>query len=285
MIYTNLRAFHAVATAGSFTRAAAVMNVSQPTLSAQVGALEENYGAALFRRRGRGIEITDLGRALLEITRRYFTAEADAEQLLSTARGISGGSLRIRADGPYAVVPLLAAFSRRYPGVETQIAFGNSQDVLRDVISGEVDIGFLPDVGDDSRLKTVLVKRDALVYMVHKGHPWAQRRGVPFEAIADETLLLREQGSRTRSIVEAALANANLKPGASIEIGSREAVREAVAAGLGIGVVNDGEFGHDERLTKLTITGTRLSVTQYAACRRDRRLLPAVEALIGLIGS
>ncbi|MEQ8664956.1 MAG: LysR substrate-binding domain-containing protein [Rhodospirillales bacterium] len=283
MLHTQLRAFHAVATNGSFTRAAQVLRVSQPTLSGQVRALEDSYGTELFQRRGRGIEITDLGRALLEVTRRYFTAEAEAEQLLATARGLTAGTLRVRADSPYAVIPLLAVFSRRYPRVDTQISFGNSREVLADILDQSADIGFLPDVEGDDRLHVVPVQRDQLVFMVHRGHAWAQRRAVGFEAIADETLLLREKGSRTRAVLEAALAERQVSPGHVLEIGSREAIREAVAAGLGVGVVNDGEFGHDDRLSKLGISGTRLAVTEYAACRKDRRGAGAVAALLGLI--
>src|SRR5215471_21137749 len=98
MSYANLRAFHAVASHGSFTRAAEGLGVTQPTLSAQVKALEETYGIQLFDRRGRGIATTELGRSLLEITRRYFGLEAEAAQLLAETRGLRSGHLRVGAD-------------------------------------------------------------------------------------------------------------------------------------------------------------------------------------------
>src|SRR5215813_11813002 len=117
MLYTQLRAFHTVASEGSFTRAADALHVTQPTLSAQVKALEDTYGVRLFDRRGRRIEATELGRGLLEITRRYFSLEAEAAQLLAATRGLRGGHLRVGADAPQHAIPALAAFSRKYPGV------------------------------------------------------------------------------------------------------------------------------------------------------------------------
>ena len=98
MNHAQLRAFHAVASEGSFTRAAVALHVTQPTLSGQVKALEESFGVRLFDRRGRKVMPTELGRELLDLTRRLFGLEAEAEHLLSAARGLSKGHLRIGAD-------------------------------------------------------------------------------------------------------------------------------------------------------------------------------------------
>src|SRR5690349_23020297 len=107
MNHTALRAFHAVATEGSFTRAAAALRLTQPTLSAQVKALEAEYGAALFVRRARGIAPTELGTALLEVTRRLFALEEQARELLGAARELTIGQLRLGADSPFHVMPFL----------------------------------------------------------------------------------------------------------------------------------------------------------------------------------
>src|SRR5262249_21133958 len=130
MIYSQLRAFHAVASEGSFTRAAQRLGVTQPTLSAQVKALEDGYGVALFDRRGRGVPPTSLGEQLLGLTRRFFLLEEEAEQLLARAQHLTTGHLRLGADGPYDVVPFLAAFAARYPQVHVSLAIGNSEEVL-----------------------------------------------------------------------------------------------------------------------------------------------------------
>src|SRR5579885_1590996 len=140
MNHAQLRAFHAVASAGSFTRAAAALHVTQPTLSGQVKALEESYGIRLFDRRGRRIAPTELGRELLDLTRRIFGLEAEAEHLLSAARGLSKGHLRVGADAPYHVTAALAAFTRRYPGIQISLIVGNSADLARDLLEHKIDV-------------------------------------------------------------------------------------------------------------------------------------------------
>ena len=131
MNYSHLRAFHAVASQGSFTKAAKVLHVTQPTISDQVKALEQRYSVVLFGRRGRHITLTPIGQALLEVTQRQFSLEAEAEELLTAARGLAQGLLRVSADAPYHVVPLLGRFHRLHPGIRLTLDFGNSTKVLR----------------------------------------------------------------------------------------------------------------------------------------------------------
>ena len=106
MNYLHLRAFHAVATHGSFTRAAAALNVTQPTVSDQIKVLENRYEVKLFERHSRRVALTELGRALYDVTRRQFKLEADAEQLMLTAKGLTHGRLRVAAGAPHLVIPL-----------------------------------------------------------------------------------------------------------------------------------------------------------------------------------
>ncbi len=282
MNYSQLRAFHAVASAGSYTRASQMLHVTQPTLSGQVKALEEAYGLRLFQKRGRGVELTDLGRRLLEVTRRFFGLEAEAEQLLAGARGLSAGQLRVGADAPTHVMPLLAAFSRRHPGVRLSISFGNSGKVLEDLFARRSEIAVLADLPEDPRIHALPLRKDRLVAFVERGHAWARRRGIRIEEVAGARLILREPGSTTRAIFEAALASRGIAPGEILEIGSREAVREAVAAGLGIGVVFESEFGRDPRLHALALRDATLEAVEYAACLQDRRAVRVVRAFFDL---
>ncbi len=282
MNYAQLRAFHAVASAGSYTRASQMLNVTQPTLSGQVKGLEEAYGLRLFQKRGRGVELTDLGRRLLEVTRRFFGLEAEAEQLLAGARGLSAGQLRVGADAPTHVMPLLAAFSRRHPGVRLSISFGNSGKVLEDLFARRSEIAVLADLPADPRIFALPLRKDRLVAFVERGHAWARRRGIQIEEVAGKRLVLREPGSTTRAIFEAALEERGIAPGEILEIGSREAVREAVAAGLGIGVVFESEFGRDPRLHALALRDATLEAVEYAACLQDRRAVRVVRAFFDL---
>ncbi len=281
--HAHLRAFHAVASQGSFTRAAATLHVTQPTLSGQVKELEERYGVKLFERRSRGIELTGLGQALLEITQRQFTLEAEAEQLLATARGLLRGQLRVGADAPYHVIPLLSIFNKRYPGIQLSMNFGNSEQVLQDLLHRHHDIAVLPDIQPDSRLHAVPFRRDQLVVFVHKGHPWSKRRSIRLQELASRRLVLRERGSTTRAIFERTMKQMDIPLHEVLEIGSREAVREAVAAGLGIGVVFESEFGRDDRLHKLMVRDSLLEGVEYAACLQERYSLHMVRVFFELL--
>src|SRR6516225_8196959 len=162
--HTQLRAFHAVATAGSFTEAARALGVSQPAVSMAVRGLEEAYGVELLTR-GRRVEPTELGRALLEVVRPLFAIEVEAAELLGQASGLLRGHLRVGADAPYVVVPVLAAFHREHPGVTLSLSLGNSTEVLRDLLEGRTDVAALSDRADDARLFAVPASRSRQVVM------------------------------------------------------------------------------------------------------------------------
>ena len=283
MNHSQLRAFHAVALEGSFTKAAAILGVSQPTLSGHVKALESGYGVTLFSRGSREVVMTDFGQALFEITQRYFASEAEAQRLLSKAMGLIRGKLRVGADSPFAAIPLMAAFKGRFPKVDIELDFGNSAEVLDRLLENEVDIGILARIPPDKRLHMVPFRDDRLVVFVDRGHPWSQRRSIRLADIADQTLILREEGSTTRAIFERSLEDCGVEAKNVLELEGREAVREAVAAGLGVGVVCDYEFGHDSRLHKLNVKDAVLRLTECAICRRDRRIDPVVSAFFDII--
>ena len=283
MNFAQLRAFHAVALAGSYTKASAALRVTQPTLSGQVKALEEHYGVKLFDRRGRGVQLTALGRSLLDVTRRLYTMEAEAEQLLAAARSLTGGQLRVGADAPTHIIPLLATFKRRYPGIQLTLSFGNSETVLQNLFQRRIEIAVLADITEDPKLFAQTLGRDRLVAFVDRGHDWSRRRSILFEELGGQRLILREPGSRTRAIFEQAMAEQQIHPGEVIEIGSREAVREAVAEGLGIGVVLEREFGRDPRVHALTLRDLDLEATEYVACLADRRPLRVVRAFFDIL--
>jgi DNA-binding transcriptional LysR family regulator len=130
MRLTQLRSFHAVATAGTFTAAAKRLHVSQPTITTQVKLLEDLYNVELFHRMGRRVRLTEVGERLLQLSRQIFSLEADAVQLLGDAGELRSGHLRVAAVGPSHVTKMLVAFNQRYPGIKISVSTGNSQDAL-----------------------------------------------------------------------------------------------------------------------------------------------------------
>jgi aminoethylphosphonate catabolism LysR family transcriptional regulator len=280
MSHASLRAFHAVASHGSFTRAAESLGVTQPTLSAQVKFLEEAYGVALLDRRGRGVAATGLGEQLLDITRRLFLLEEEADELLSRARDLTAGHLRVAAGGPYYAVPLLAAFGARHPAVHISLSIGNSEEVLDALVHYRADVAVISDLEPDPRLESIPYAEHRLVVFVPRKHLWARSRGIRLRDLDGQPMVLRETGSMTRRLFERATAKAKVKPRVIMEIESREAVSEAVAAGLGIGVVSEAEFGHDERLAAVPVIDVTMLTREYVVCLKERRRLRIVATFL-----
>lgn len=283
MNFVYLRAFHAVANEGSFTRAAQTLRVSQPTLSGQVKALEETYGVRLLDRRGQRVVPTDAGRSLLEKTREIFRLEDETEQMLDRSQALQAGRLKIGADGPRHVVPVLAEFAQRYPNLDVSLATGNARKVLQDLYDYQTDVAVLALEKPDARLFTIPFRRYRLVAYVARSHPWAKLSAVSIRAFANERLIIREPTSFSRQIFDRALAKAQVRPASCVEMDSREASREAVALGMGVGVMGEMEFmTEDQRMIPLPVRDARLMMSEYVACLAQRRDLRIIRAFFSL---
>ncbi|MCV6604125.1 MAG: LysR family transcriptional regulator, partial [Porticoccaceae bacterium] len=179
----QLKVFHTVALCGSYTKAADILHLTQPTLSDHMRRLEERYGVNLFRRQGRGVVLTSLGRALQDVTRRYFNLEQEAEQLLTSASGAISGSLRLMVDSPYLLTPVLGSFCRQYPKIHLSVEFGNSEQVVQSLLELQADIGILANMEQDERFSSLAFHHDRLVAFVDRDHRWSRRRSIRLEEL------------------------------------------------------------------------------------------------------
>ncbi len=279
-INTLLRAFHQVAEAGSFSAAARAGGVGQPTLSAQVKALEATYGVALFDRHGRRVSPTPLGRSLHAVTERLFAAEEEARALLAGSATLLRGHLRIAADSASHVIPILATMKARHAGLTFALAIGNSSDVLERVLDRHADVAVTARRVSDPRLHARLLQHDRLVLFVRAGHPLAGEPSVSIHALAGYDLVLREQGSITREVFEARLSEAGVRPRTLLEVQTREAVAEAVLAGFGVGVGFETELPANPDLVRVLVSDSDLAVAEYVVCLEERRRLPLVRAFL-----
>ncbi len=278
MFHTQLRSFHAVASEGSFTAAGNVLHVGQPTVTRQVKELEEHFGVQLFYRRGRLVELTPEGKPLLELTRRMFSLEAEARDLLNAAGGFHSGHLEVGAVGPYHVTEMLARFHERYPDLTISVTTGNSQEVLQDLVDFRTEVAVLAQWEEHDRFFAMPYSEHPLVVFVNVDHPWAKRASVRIQDLDGQNVILREPGSTTRKALEGALTQAGIRINPVMEIGSREAIWWAVLQGLGIGIVSEYEFIPHARLHKLGLSGTPVYTSQYVVClteRREARLIRA----------
>lgn len=282
-VLAALKAFDATVRAGSMSAAARHLGLRQPTLSAHIARLERHYGVELFFRRGRRLELTPIGLELSECTRRAFRAEEDAIALLGAVKSQTAGRLRICAVGPYNVVPMIRTFRAQRPLVSIAVALGDSRWIVESILDFRGDLGVLVHAATDPDLHCVPFRRQPLVIFAAASHPLAQQARLRFEALQDQAFVMRETGSTTRRVFEQALRERGLSVNVSVEMGSREAVREAVAQGLGLGVVADGAYVPDPRLVKLPIIDFDVATHAHVICRAERRRVPLIAEFLRVV--
>lgn len=280
---TLLAAFHSVANAGGFTAAAHEKNVSQSTLSVQVGRLEKTYGCRLFLRRGRYIELTETGRALYNLTRQQFEAELEAEALLSGKTGGPTYHLRIGAVSSVLAAGYIKRFLQTFPQSTVALELSNSQQVIRDIADGNLDVGIIAFPIADPRIDKIALLEEELYILVGPGHDWAARGEVNLSALADQTLILRERGSRTRQLIEDHLGGQKIAPRRVVEINEWAAVRDLVEANVGVSIVPTSEARDVADACKLRIRDVQFHITQFLIYRRDRKALATLKAFLGIV--
>lgn len=275
--FIYLRAFHAVATERSFTRAAQMLRVSQSTLSAQVKALEDRCGVRLLDR-GHKVLPTPAGLRILSLTREIFRIEDEIEALAEGVRHLEDGKLSIGADGPRHIMPVLEDFSRLHPNVAISLTTGNAAKVLQDLLNYETDVAIIAlPKATHSRLYTIPFRTYPLLAFVSRSHAWARKKTVTMSDFHGERLVVREPSSMTRQKLMRALAQAKARPAALVEIDNREAAREAVARGMGVGVMSATEFpSEDDRTVPVAIHDNMLRLSEYIACLPKKKKLRAV---------
>lgn len=281
--HAQLKAFHAVAVHGSFTRAAERLYLTQPAISDQVRKLEERFGVLLFHRNKRSVRLTDLGERLLAITQRLFVIEAEAQELLQESQALQTGSLILAVDAPIHVLPQIARFCERYPGISVKIETGNTDESLFRLFNYQADLALLGRDVTDERLLCVPLRNDPMVAFVSRNHPWAERASICLADLDDTPLVLREIGSVTRQTLEEEMARAGLRIRPAIQVEGREAAREAVVVGIGVGVVSAAEFGADSRVCALPITDCTRRLTETLVCLREQSSRRVVATFLDMV--
>ena len=237
----HLRVFAAVAEHRGFSRAAVALRLSQPAVSKTVQELERQVGLALFDRGERSPRLTDAGEALFARARELFGVERIAEEELAALRGLERGVLRVGASttiATYFLPPLLARFHQEHPGVTLRVVSANTRAIARRLLEGRLDIALVEGPISHARLSVIPWREDELVVIAPATHRLVRRRRVVAADLMGEPFILREPGSGTRVVAEAALAEHGVRPSATVQLGSTEAIKQAVAAGLGLAVVS-----------------------------------------------
>ena len=292
MTLDQLRIFVAVAERQHVTRAAEALNLAQSAASAAIAALEGRHGAKLFHRVGRGIELTEAGSLFLLEARGVLARAEAAELVLSELGGLKRGTLLVQASQTIASYWLprhLVAFRRAHPGVAIALTVGNTAQVAAAVHDGTAELGFVEGTVDDPALDSRVVARDQLVIVVGPDHDWA-RSGDPVTPrhFAESEWVLREPGSGTRSVFEAALAGFGVPPSSlrvALELPSNESVRAAVEAGMGATAISASAAAPSLEAGLLHAIDLHLPERDFRVLRHARRHRSrAADALLDLVG-
>jgi LysR family transcriptional regulator, low CO2-responsive transcriptional regulator len=292
MTLRQLEVFLAVAREKSFSRAATRIHSSQPTLSEHVSELEGELGKKLFFRQGRGREVTmtEAGRVFEQYAAAAVSAVEGARQALADLDGLAHGSLLIGASttpGLYVMPRLVAAFRAKYPGVDLKLQIANSQAIEGRVRERELDLGIVGGHAISPGQKCLTAGMlDELVLIVPPTHGWAKRREIAPQLLADESLLLREEGSATRSVTERTLLRAGIRFRVAMELDHTEAIKQGVMAGLGVAFVSTyavrGEIATG-RLCALRLRGIRLRRHFHVIHHEARRVTASARAFMELL--
>jgi DNA-binding transcriptional LysR family regulator len=281
----QLEIFRAVAERGSVSRAAEALFLSQPGVSLQIKALEKSLGLQLFEKHGRTLRLTEAGYELLKYSERIFALLDETLQVMEELGGAKRGTVKVAASttaGIYVVPPALGAFHRANPQIKLTLDVVNRITAQERLLNDEVDLAVMGLIEHPQDLEVEAFAPNELVVIAAPDHPLTQQRQIPLEALAGETLLLREQGSGTRTDVEAMLAQRGITVSVMMELRSSGAIKQAVAAGLGVAVMPLGALELEllaQRVAMLDVVGFPVMRSWSLARRPGRRLSAAAEAL------
>lgn len=254
-----LRIFTVVAQHMSFSRAAEALYISQPAVSQAVRELEHQLGLTLFERGAGRLNLTEAGALLAERGRAILAIERTAEEDLRVLKGLQRGVLRVGSSttiATYLLPPIIATYLRDHPNIDLHLTIQNTYTILNLLLDYQVDMALVEGPVADERIRCEPWQPDELVIIAAPDHPLvlqAAGQRVPADRLADEPFLVREPGSGTREVGDTALAAKGIRLKHTVELGSTEAVKEAVAAGLGLAIVSKATIADQLALNKLAI--------------------------------
>lgn len=252
MNFNQLKCFHTVAEYGSFTAASKVLFIGQPSITTHIKSLERRFGVELFYRHGHTVVLTKTGEDLLVNTKKIFELERKSEEMLRAVGGLLEGEIRISAFDPVQVAKIASHFHKQLPGIKIKVSFGNSDKLIESLLSLEADVAILPKLGD-KRLYTLPYKRVPITIITNDQDPLGKLPGINIQQLEGINMIVREQGSMQQRIVNHYLNSENINIHPVLEIDSQDAVREAIAAGMGVGIALDSEEYFDPRLRKVQL--------------------------------
>jgi DNA-binding transcriptional LysR family regulator len=283
----QLEIFVKVAEFGSFSKAAEALYLTQPTVSEHIRTLEDEFGVRLLDRLGRGATVTRAGALLLSYAQRMLALSREARQAMESFQGRMSGELLIGAStipGEYVLPSLIGRFKEKYPDISITLLIGDSQAAVEWVAEGRAELAV---VGARLSIRGIDYKElmpDDLVVVVRGTHPWHGRKQIALEDLQSEPLIIRERGSGTRAALEGALAEVHMDLSRFRivgEMGSTQAIKQAVKAGVGVSLMSRRAVEEECRsglLACLRVKDLKVTRSFHLATHRERSRSPLAEA-------
>ncbi|MGF1536555.1 MAG: LysR substrate-binding domain-containing protein [Elainellaceae cyanobacterium] len=258
MIHATLhqfKVFEATARHGSFTRAAEELFLTQPTVSMQVKQLTKSVGLPLFEQVGKRLYLTEAGRELYAACQDIFEQLNTLDMKIANLKGMKQGRLRLTVitTAKYFVPRLLGPFCQRYPGIDISLTVTNHERAIERLSENEDDLYVMSQIPRHIDVKTYSFLDNPLVVLAPKNHPLAKERNIPLKRLMDEPFIMRESGSGTRQAIYDLFNKHNIDVKVRLELGSNEAIKQAIAGGLGLSVLSCHTLTPEGNLGELAI--------------------------------
>ena len=279
----QLQIFSVAASHLSFARAAEKLHLTHAAISLQIKQLEDVCGTQLFDRIGKKVFLTEAGDILLDHARQILQSLKDADESLMALKGLKGGrvTIAVTSTAEYFAPGLLAEFRKAQADVRVRLLVDNREEVSRMLISNEVDLAIMGRPPADMEAEATTFAPHPFVIVAGADHPLVGRTALTLDDIAQETMIVREAGSGTRLAMEGFFREHSIEPNIDMEMGSNEAIKQAVVAGLGISFISQHTLGLElsaGRLVVLPVEGMPVMRRWFLVRHKSKRLTPALGA-------
>lgn len=279
----QLEVFEAVARLGSYTRAAEELHLTQPAVSMQVKQLEDSAGLPLFEQLGKKIFLTPAGQEMHHYCRAIAQQLEEVDRVMEEMKGMQRGRLAIAvaSTANYFAPQLLATFSQRHSGITISLDVTNREGLLDHLDNNDIDLVIMGRPPDGLDLVAEPFTENPLVVIAPPDHPLAKTARIPLEWLQQETFVVREQGSGTRTAMERFFAEKKVRLSTGMEMSSNEAIKQAIQAGLGLGIVSIHTLELEletHRLAVLDVESFPILRHWYVVHRQGKRLSPVAQA-------
>jgi LysR family transcriptional regulator, low CO2-responsive transcriptional regulator len=281
----QLKVFETTARHGSFTKAAEELSITQPTVSTQVKQLTQAVGLPLFEQIGKQLYLTEAGRELQATCQEVFEQLDNFEMKVADLKGAKRGKLRLAVvtTAKYFVPRILGSFCQHYPDIDISLQVTNHQKLIQRMWENQDDLYILSQPPEDIDLCSQAVLDNPLVVVARRDHPFANQKNIPIQRLQHEPFIMRESGSGTRQAVEELFEKRRVSVNVRLELGSNEAIKQAIAGGLGISVLSEHTLmpeGTTGELVALDVRDFPIARSWYVAYLAGKHLSVIAEAFL-----